>query len=152
MWRRRVTPSFWRRTSQCAFTVLGEIPSWQPISSFEQPAAISSTTCRCRVVSAGLVFTMVASMATTLQRVSTAAYCPKGVFPGLRPRRHGRLAHERSLVPAPVRLVDLVLVEGADPQEQLELVAQVRPHHLWPVGGDRERDAVLDERAEGGAH
>ena len=45
----------------------------------------------------------------------------------------------------------LVLVEGADPLEQLELVAEMRPHHLGPVGRDRERDAVVDEGAERGA-
>ena len=44
------------------------------------------------------------------------------------------------------------LVEGADPLEQLELVAEVRAHHLRPVGRDRERDAVVDEGAERGAH
>ena len=28
----------------------------------------------------------------------------------------------------------------------------MRPHHLRAVGGDRERDAVVDEGAEGVAH
>ena len=39
-------------------------------------------------------------------------------------------------------------VERADPLEQLELVAEMRAHHLRAVGGDRERDAVVDEGAE----
>ena len=39
-------------------------------------------------------------------------------------------------------------VERADPLQQLELVAQVRAHHLRAVRRDRERDAVLDEGAE----
>ena len=43
------------------------------------------------------------------------------------------------------------VVEGADPLEELELVAEVGPHHLRPVRGDRERDAVLDEGADRGA-
>ena len=43
-------PSFWRSTSECAFAVRGEIPSRTPTSSFEQPAAMSSTTSRCRSV------------------------------------------------------------------------------------------------------
>ena len=56
IWRRRETPSFWRRTSECAFTVRGEMPSCSPISSFERPAAMSSTTWRWRSVSAGARF------------------------------------------------------------------------------------------------
>src|SRR5439155_9660300 len=56
---------------------------------------------------------------------------------------------EACLVAVPVCLSQLVLVEGADPLQQLELVAQVRPHHLRPVRGDREGDSVLDEGAEG---
>ena len=43
-------------------------------------------------------------------------------------------------------------VERADPREELELVAEVRTHHLGAVRGDREGDAVLDERAECVAH
>ena len=39
-------------------------------------------------------------------------------------------------------------VERADPLQQLELVAQVRAHHLGAVGCDRERDAVLLEGCE----
>ena len=54
-------------------------------------------------------------------------------------------------VPAGVRLAQLAGVEGADPLEELELVAEVGAHHLRPVGCDREGDAVLDEGAEGGA-
>jgi len=45
------TPSFWRKTSQCALAVRAEMPSLSPTSSFEQPRAISSTTWRCRSVS-----------------------------------------------------------------------------------------------------
>ena len=51
-------------------------------------------------------------------------------------------------MPPRVRLAQLLLVEGADPEEQLELVAEVRPHHLRPVRRDREGDLVLDERAD----
>ena len=144
MCRRRDTPSFCRSTSQCAFTVRGEMPSWQPISSFEHPAAISSTTCRCRVCQRRRCRSReVASMAATLPPSRAPAYCPKGVFLGLRyaPTRAALPTNAR-LVPAPVRLGELVLVQRADAQQELELVAQVRPHHLRPVGRDRERDAV----------
>src|SRR5207247_9699556 len=55
---------------------------------------------------------------------------------------------EACLVAVPVRLNQLVLVEGADPPQQLELVAQVRPHHLRAVRGDREGHSVLDEGPE----
>ena len=37
---------------------------------------------------------------------------------------------------------------AADAQKQLELVAQVRPHHLGPVRGDREGDAAVGERPD----
>src|SRR4029079_12325268 len=53
---------------------------------------------------------------------------------------------------ARVRLAKLVLVEGVDVEEELELVAQVRPHQLRPVGRDRERHLVLDERPQGVAY
>ncbi len=49
---------------------------------------------------------------------------------------------------AGVRLAQLGRVERADPLEQLELVAEMRAHHLRAVGRDRERDAVVDEGAE----
>ena len=48
--RRRLTPSFERNVSECAFAVRDEIPSRSPTSSFEHPAAISVTTSRCRNV------------------------------------------------------------------------------------------------------
>src|SRR5918993_392897 len=57
-------------------------------------------------------------------------------------------ADEAGLVAAAVRLVELLVRERADPLQQLELVAEVGPHHLGAVGGDRERDAVLLERIE----
>ena len=67
--------------------------------------------------------------------------------PRIRPvlSHHARVADEAGLVPAGVRLAELVLVEGADAEQQLELVAQVGAHHLRAVGGDREPDARLDE-------
>src|SRR5262245_53940559 len=51
-------------------------------------------------------------------------------------------------VTARVRLAELVLVECLDAEEELELVAQMRPHHLRPVRRDRERHLVLDERPQ----
>jgi hypothetical protein len=42
--RRRAQPSFCRITSECAFAVLGEMPSRRATSSFEYPAAINSIT------------------------------------------------------------------------------------------------------------
>src|SRR5262245_10211320 len=55
-------------------------------------------------------------------------------------------------VAARVRLAELVLVERIDVEQELELVAQVRTHHLRPVGRDRERHLVLDERPQRVAH
>ena len=47
---------------------------------------------------------------------------------------------------------ELVFVGGADPQQQLELVAEVGSHHLRAVRGHRERHIVLAEGAEHVAH
>jgi hypothetical protein len=57
-WRRRRTPSFCRRTSQCAFTVLGEMPSRSETSSLEQPAAMRTITSRCLGVIDGTLSTV----------------------------------------------------------------------------------------------
>src|SRR5204862_1296483 len=59
---------------------------------------------------------------------------------------------EARRMPARVGGAKLVLGERTDPLEQLELVAQVRAHHLGAVRRDGERDAVLDEGAEGVTH
>jgi hypothetical protein len=48
---------------------------------------------------------------------------------------------ERKLASCPRRFVaELRLVDRADLEQELELVAQVRAHHLRAVGGDRERE------------
>jgi len=71
---RRGTPSFCLRTSQCAFAVLGEMPSRSPTSSLEQPAAINSTTCFCRGVRMGGLACSIVDMAPTLTTASSAGY------------------------------------------------------------------------------
>jgi hypothetical protein len=80
IWRRRGTPSFWRRTSQCALTVRGEMPSRSPISSFEQPNAISPTTSVCRSVNASGASLGVLLMSSTLRRGPNVNHRPKGVL------------------------------------------------------------------------
>lgn len=59
-----------------------------------------------------------------------------------------RVRDEARFVASSVRFAELLLVERADPAQELELVAEVRPHHLWAVGRDRERHVVVDERPE----
>jgi hypothetical protein len=71
---RRGTPSFCRRTSQCAFAVLGEMPSRSPTSSLEQPSAISSTTCFCRSVRTGGLAWSIVGMASTVTTKSPFGY------------------------------------------------------------------------------
>ena len=63
--------------------------------------------------------------AATLTTRVARAYWPDGVSCDLRLRAYaGALSvNEARLVPAPVRLGQLVLVERADPLQQLELVA-----------------------------
>ena len=55
-------------------------------------------------------------------------------------------------VAARVRLAEPILVDSSDPEQELELVPQVRPHHLRAVRRDRERHLVLRERANVIAH
>src|SRR4051794_9214781 len=57
--------------------------------------------------------------------------------------------YEGGVVASSVHSVQISLRQGAHTQEQLELVAQVRPHHLGPVGRDCEGDAAVGEGAQG---
>src|ERR687897_401058 len=101
-----------------------------------------------------LVGTLVSAscMVSTLTAPSSTAYWPKGVFAPLRPLEHRLARDEAGLVPAFVRVAELGLVERPDAQQQLELVTQVGPHHLWPVSCDRKRHLALGEGAESVAH
>ena len=72
----------------------------------------------------------------------------KAYFDELHPRADRCAMHKTRLVAASVRLGELVLVQRPDPPQQVELVLQMSPHHLRPVGGDGELDAVLHERTE----
>src|SRR5262249_40559651 len=145
--RRLGTPSFWRSTSQCALAVLGEMPSRSPTSSFEQPRAISATIWSWRSVRSGF-----ASSFSLMARHATAAPVRRLSADGGIRVGGVRSADEARLVAARVGLFQLLLRQRADPEQQVELVAEVRPHHLRPVRGDREEDAVADERAEDVAH
>src|SRR5436190_2736861 len=142
--RRRATPSFWRSTSQCAFAVRAEMPSLSPTSSFEQPSAISTTTCTWRSVSVKSAPFRFFIMPARLRGTGAADHRPMGVFagtytfleprkspstnvretpaspgvpssPALHPRRAEAAADEARLVPTGVRLVELILRESADP-------------------------------------
>src|SRR5207302_5747350 len=145
--RRLGTPSFWRSTSQCAFAVLGEMPRRSPTSSFEHPRAISTTIWSWRSVRSGF-----ASSLPLMTRHATAAPAQRlSADGGIRPGGV-RSTHEARLVAACIGVFELLLRQRADSEQQVELVAEVRPHHLRPVRGDREEDAVLDERAEDVPH
>ena len=148
--RRLGTPSFCRSASQCAFAVRGEMPSRRPTSSFEQPSAINPTTCSCRSRKGGRPAVRGrAHGGARYVRAVGAGYRPMGVFAGLRPERRGTRpgrSSPRARARSPRRAPSCV--ERAGAEQELELVAEVRPHHLRPVRRDREADAVLDERAE----
>src|SRR5262245_39352044 len=145
--RRLGTPSFWRSTSQCALAVLGEMPRRSPTSSFEHPRAISATIWSWRSVRSGFA----SSIPLMARHATTAAARRLSADGGI---RLGGVCSpdETRLVAARVRLFELLLRQRADPQQQVELVAEVRTHHLRPVRGDREDDAVADERAEDVPH
>jgi len=70
--------------SQCAFAVRAEILRCLPTSSFEQPAAIRATICRCRSVIAGDVRMswrcMAASLELQLGRSKYSEGVSEGVF------------------------------------------------------------------------
>src|SRR5205814_3083578 len=66
--------------------------------------------------------------------------------------QHRLTPHERSRMPALVRDRQLLALEGADPHQQLELVAQVRPHHLVCRRLLEKKNPVVGESAEGLAH
>src|SRR6266536_891572 len=126
--RRLGTPSFWRSTSQCAFAVLGEMPRRSPTSSFEHPRAISTTIWSWRSVRSGF-----ASSLPFMARNATAA-------PAQRLSADGGIracgvcsADEARLVAARIGRCELLLRQRADPQQQIELVSEVRPHHLRGV-------------------
>src|SRR3954468_7375314 len=106
-----------------------------------------ATTSRCRWVIATM---SVAYMGRTLFERAAPTIDQRVYFARL--RRYSRPADEARLVPARVRLVQFLLIERPDPEQQLELVAEVRSHHLRAVGGDREAHAALDERAERAPH
>src|SRR5262245_39024984 len=120
-------------------------------SSFEQPAAIRATTSRCRAVIPGGAPISVPTMRGRYWRRGAAAIDRTAYFERLHPAGDGGFVDEARFVPARVGLAELVLVECADAQEEVELVAQVGAHHLRPVRCDRESDAGLDERTEGEA-
>src|SRR5262249_21571175 len=145
--RRLGTPSFWRSTSQCAFAVLGEMPRRSPTSSFEHPRAISTTIWSWRSVRSGF-----ASSLPLMARHATGAPTRRlSADGGI--RLGGVLsADEAGLVTARVRLFELLLRQRADPQQQVELVAEVRAHHFRAVRGDREEDAAVDERPKDVPH
>src|SRR6185312_1479714 len=141
--RRLGTPSFWRSTSQCAFAVRGEMPRRSPTSSFEHPRAIRTTIWSWRSVRSGF-----ASSVPLMPRHATAALAPELSADGGIRAGGVCAADEAGVVAARVRLCELLLRQRARPQQQVELVAKVCPHHLRAVGGDREEDSVVDEHAE----
>src|SRR4051812_3398326 len=56
--------------------------------------------------------------------------------------------YERGFVAPCVHGVQIRLRQSARAQQQLELIAKVRPHHLGPVGSDREGHAAVGERPD----
>ena len=74
---------------------------------------------------------------------SLLRYWPRERFPPL-PLR----VYEGRVVAARVHRAEVSLRKRAGAQQQLELVAQVRPHHLGPVRGNREGDAAVGERPD----
>src|SRR5436190_7756579 len=121
------------------------MPSRSPISSFEQPAAISSTTSRWRAVIAGIallrVSYMMGSTLTTLRRASL--FTKRRIFEWLDGASSRGSADEARLVPASVGVAKRLLAERSDPQQELELVAEPSTHHLRPVSRDREGHVVF---------
>src|SRR2546423_3135676 len=104
------------------------MPSSRPTSSFDSPCANSPTPCLCREVMPD--GSRSACMAPTLRPPLWAQYRPKGVSGRLLGRGVGSPADERRLVAPLVRGAQLLRVQRPNPLKQLELVTQMRPHHL----------------------
>src|ERR671931_1051550 len=66
--------------------------------------------------------------------------------------RDGRSPPEGGGVGALVDLAELVFVERADAEEELQLVPKVRTHHLRTIRRDGEGNAALDETPDRRAH
>src|SRR5919108_778749 len=94
-------------------------------------------------------FVSASCMAPTLTTPSSTGYWPKGVFARLRPLIQPLARNEAALVTPTVRFRQLILVDSSDPEQQLELVSEMRTHHLRTVGRDREGDALLRKGSEG---
>src|SRR5215210_4667969 len=60
-----------------------------------------------------------------------------------------RSAYEGGLVAARVHFVECFGSERADVEQKLQLVAEMRSHHLGPVRSDREGDVAIDEGRHG---
>src|SRR5918911_3534948 len=74
---------------------------------------------------------------------------PARYWPRARSSALHRSAYESRLVPARIDLAQRVGADSPEVEEQPQLVAQVRPHHLGPVGRDRERDIAVRENGDG---
>jgi len=96
IWRRRVTPSFCRRTSECAFAVRGEMPRRSPTSSLEHPAAMSSMTSRCRLVMVGSESCSALYIAAEAKAASPARPLAGRSISGIYTARRGRASRGRS--------------------------------------------------------
>src|SRR6516165_8895421 len=120
------------------------MPRRSPISSFEQPSAISSTTSRWRAVIAGIALFRVSYMMVVdaTSACPTALLTKRRIFDALRDAAGYRASHEARLVPTIVCLAEPAVVERPDSQQELELVAEPCAHHLRPVGRDGERHVV----------
>src|SRR6185437_6820754 len=99
-----------------------------PTSSFEHPRAISATIWSWRWVRSGFASSvpLMAGHATAAAELELSA---DGSI------RVGSMCagHEARLVPARIRFGELVLRQGADPEQKVELVAEMGAHHLRPV-------------------
>src|ERR687888_276386 len=72
----------------------------------------------------------------------------KAYLPWLHPGHEALAMEEARFVPTPIRGRQLVLVERSDSAQKLELVTEMRPHHLRAVRGDRELHFGIDECTE----
>src|SRR5206468_1475785 len=136
--------------------------SLSPTSSFEQPRAISSTTCSCRSVRTNGSSLGVLLMTARLRPRAKANHRPMGVFADRRgggsdARGAEPAAHEARLVPARVRLVAGGEDAVADPvgPQHLEDLAELLTPHLAAFLADVDRHAeagstgLLDHRLHG---
>ena len=123
-----------------------EVPSSQPAGTVVAQSPVAGSKARL----GSRVRLNVSGVSRRAKPLKAAASRPRRLWLPLERLRaqRGAAADEARRVAARVRLAELARVQGSDPAQEVELVAEVRAHHLRAVRRDRELHARVREGAE----